>query len=239
MNPAKKNKVFSSFIAAMFSRIAPRYDLLNTILSWGIDGRWRQRAIDELTPAPGELLLDLCCGTAKMSLKVMERGSPPRMIVGVDISRPMLLIAKGKIERWNGAIVLLQGEAEALPFADGVVDKVMVAFGLRNLPHLPETLREVNRVLKLGGELAVLEFSPPKRWLRVFYYLYLRVWAPILAFFLASDRRAYRYLCSSIKGFHRAELLQEMGGTGFLPEKVIPLSWGITTLYLCRKVSHL
>ena len=223
----------------MFSRIAPRYDLLNSLLSWGRDSYWRHRAVAELNPAPGELLLDLCCGTAEMSLKAMERKNPPRMVVGVDISRPMLRIAKRKIEKRQGAIILLQGETVALPLADGMVDKVMVGFGLRNITHLSETLREVNRVLNMGGKLMVLEFSSPKPWLRGIYFLYLRLWAPLLALLLSPHHRAYGYLYTSIKGFHRAELLEKIEGAGFLAEKIIPLSWGITTLYLCRKVSRL
>ena len=238
MKQTKDRATSPSYIAAMFSRIAPRYDLLNTLLSWGRDEYWRQRAIDELSPAAGEVLLDLCCGTAEMSLKAVERGSPHGMVVGVDISRPMLRIARSKIEQRQGAISLLQGETTALPFADGVVDRVMVGFGLRNITRLPETLREVNRVLKTGGKLMVLEFSSPKPWLRGIYFLYLRAWAPLLAFFLSSDHRAYSYLCASIKRFDRAELLQQMERTGFAAEKVLPLSWGIVTIYLCRKTSH-
>src|SRR5262249_46268646 len=148
-------------VRAMFSHIAPRYDFLNHALSLNVDRRWRRflvGKVQDVLKRPGAVALDLCCGTGDLAIKLADIGPT----VGVDFCQPMLAIGARKIKGANLPIVLVEGDGLRIPLSDESVDVVTVAFGLRNVDGLESGLREMFRVLKHGGRVAVLEFSRPR-----------------------------------------------------------------------------
>jgi demethylmenaquinone methyltransferase/2-methoxy-6-polyprenyl-1,4-benzoquinol methylase len=163
-------------IAGMFDAIAPRYDLLNQWLSAGFDRRWRRRAIRSLKLTGGETLLDLCTGTADVALAARRGSNRARRVIGVDFASAMLKIAQEKIDQAGerGSIALLRGDATQLPIDTAGVDTLSVAFGVRNVEDAVGACREMWRVLRPGGRLAILEFAIPRlaivRGMYLFYF---------------------------------------------------------------------
>jgi demethylmenaquinone methyltransferase/2-methoxy-6-polyprenyl-1,4-benzoquinol methylase len=202
-------------VRSMFDRIARRYDLLNHLLSAGVDVRWRRRALDALELRSPARVLDLCTGTADLLIEALGR-DPRHCGVGVDLSRRMLergaekLRARGLASR----ATLVGAAAEQLPFRGGVFDAAVVAFGIRNVSDRPVALRELQRVLRPGGRLVVLEFSEPRGPLAPVFRLYFRWVLPGVAGLL-SDGAAYAYLPESVARFPSAEafagLMREAG----------------------------
>jgi demethylmenaquinone methyltransferase/2-methoxy-6-polyprenyl-1,4-benzoquinol methylase len=189
---------------AMFSSIARRYDLLNRVLSFGIDGRWRRRLVEVSGVAPDSRVLDVATGTADVAI-AFARHSRARRIVGLDRSSGMLEVARGKLIRRGlaGRIVVVEGEALRLPIADASFDVVTIAFGLRNLPDYQAGVAEMARALDRGGRLLILEFFPPlgDGWFGRTYRAYLRSVLPAAGQLISGSNDAYRYLSSSIRGF--------------------------------------
>jgi demethylmenaquinone methyltransferase / 2-methoxy-6-polyprenyl-1,4-benzoquinol methylase len=168
--PAKQ----PSRIAGMFDAIAARYDLLNHLLSAGLDNLWRRRAVASLQLTAGETVLDLCAGTGDLAIAA-HRGAPGvRRVIGVDFSGAMLAIGKSKAMRFP-SIVFVRGDATQVPLGDGTIDAVTIGFGIRNVEHPAAACREVFRVLRPGGRLAILEFALPRApMLRNLYLWYFR-----------------------------------------------------------------
>lgn len=223
-------------VRSMFDRIAGRYDLLNRLLSAGVDMRWRRRALGALDlQSPGRVL-DLCTGTADLLIEALGRGS--RLTgVGVDISSGMLAQGRGKL-RARGLAArasLVAAAAEGLPLRDAVFDAALVAFGIRNVSDTPAALRELQRVLRPGGRLVVLEFSEPRGPLAPAFRLYFRQVLPRLAGLL-SDGSAYAYLPASVARFPSVEafstLLRE---AGFRDVAWRRLTGGVACLHQGRK----
>ena len=179
-------------VRGMFDRIAPVYDLMNRVMTAGLDGRWRRLAAREVV-WPGDRVLDACCGTGDLAVEAERRGG---RVVGLDFSAPMLQRARRK----SGAIEWIQGDALALPFADGEFDAVTVGFGVRNLADLEGGLREAARVLRPGGRIAVLEITRPRGLLRPFFRLWFDVLVPFAGRVLPGGR-AYTYLPASVSRF--------------------------------------
>ena len=229
-------------IAAMFDKIAFRYDFLNRFLSGGIDIYWRRRAIRELaggvTAATGKTILDVATGTADMAI-MMARYLSSSHITGIDISTGMLEIGRQKITRlqMEEKISLQTGDSEAIHFPDAHFDAVTVAFGVRNFENLEKGLGEMLRVLKPGGRLVVLEFSQPKTpGVRHVYDLYLRLVAPNIGKMVSSNREAYQYLNDSVKAFPEGEnFLRIMETCGYKNTQLRRLSLGICSLYIGEK----
>jgi demethylmenaquinone methyltransferase/2-methoxy-6-polyprenyl-1,4-benzoquinol methylase len=219
----------------MFDRIAPRYDLLNHLLSFGIDIAWRRRAVRVLAPRAGERILDLCCGTADLSLALASGGA---WIAGADFSRPMLTLGQDKSRRRRASVSLCAADVLALPFPPRSFDAASIAFGVRNLADPLVGLREVRRVLRPSGRLLVLEFTPPLRpLLRHAYRLYLGTALPLLGLLVAGDIDAYRYLGRSISAFYEpGAFARLLGEAGFEPTAPIELSGGIAAIYHARAV---
>ena len=190
-------------VAGMFDQIAFRYDFLNRFLSGGIDVYWRKRAIKELKSLQPRKMLDVATGTgdvAIMSYKFLK----PETIVGIDISEGMLQLGRQKVANLllNKQIALQQGDSEAINFADNTFDAITVAFGVRNFENLQKGLAEMNRVLKPGGKLVVLEFSRPKQAvIKGFYNLYMRIVTPRIGKLISKNREAYKYLNDSVQKF--------------------------------------
>lgn len=220
-------------IRAMFEGVAPRYDLLNRVLSMGIDQGWRARVVSSLELTPRHRVVDLCCGTGDLALAI----APFARATACDFTWNMLTRAKTKTEASGSAVNLAAADSLRLPFPAGTFDRATVAFGVRNLEDMPAGFREIHRVLAPGGVLAVLEFSRPNRWwLRAPYYVYLEWLLPLVGRLLSSRGEAYRYLADSIRGFPNPEVLVEMlEQAGFASVSFERLTGGIVALHLARK----
>jgi demethylmenaquinone methyltransferase/2-methoxy-6-polyprenyl-1,4-benzoquinol methylase len=179
-------------VRTMFDRIAPVYDVMNHVMTVGLDRRWRKLAVTEVV-WPGDRVLDACCGTGDLAVEAERRGG---RVVGLDFSPRMLERARPK----SGAIEWVQGDALALPFADGDFDAATVGFGVRNLSDLEAGLRELARVLRPGGKLAVLEITRPHGILRPFFRLWFDVLVPSAGRVLPGGQ-AYTYLPASVRRF--------------------------------------
>jgi demethylmenaquinone methyltransferase/2-methoxy-6-polyprenyl-1,4-benzoquinol methylase len=226
----------------MFSSIAPRYDLLNHLLSMNIDKSWRRRAVGLITDALSQgqsLCLDLCCGTGDLSLE-MTRQSSAR-IVASDFSHPMLQLNQAKIQRSAVATRIYVAEADALnlPFRSNSFDALAIAFGLRNLESPPLGLTEMQRVLKPGGRLVVLEFSKPTNRLfdRLFQFYFFRV-LPRIGRLISKHNQAYNYLPKSVSQFaDQEELCRIFVACGFENVGYLNLSGGIAAIHYGDKQS--
>jgi demethylmenaquinone methyltransferase / 2-methoxy-6-polyprenyl-1,4-benzoquinol methylase len=206
---ANNEQEASRQVREMFTRIAPRYDLLNHLLSAQMDRLWRARTARELAAIlrrPDALVLDLCCGTGDLTF-VLQRKAKGR-VLGVDFSHTMLVRAREKALAANGAspAPLLEADALHLPFADKSFDLVTSAFGFRNLANYEDGLKEIFRVLKPGATLGVLEFSEPAPgFLGDAYRFYTRTVLPKIGRWISGDAEAYAYLPKSVAGFFRPE----------------------------------
>jgi len=205
-------------VRSMFDRIAPRYDLLNRVLSAGIDVRWRRACVDELALAGPGPLLDVCAGTADLLVEALGREGA-RLGVGVDLSSAMLARGHEKLRRrgLGARTALFGGDAEQLPLAGGSMAGAVIGFGIRNVGDPRRALAEVQRVLRPGGRLVVLEFSMPRGLLGLAYRAYFRRLLPWIGR-LMSDRAAYAYLPASVARFPSppdfAELMRQAGFAG-------------------------
>ncbi|MBE9511397.1 MAG: bifunctional demethylmenaquinone methyltransferase/2-methoxy-6-polyprenyl-1,4-benzoquinol methylase UbiE [Bacteroidetes bacterium] len=224
----------------MFDNIAWRYDFLNHFLSFGIDRRWRKRAIHILSQVSPETILDVACGTGDMSIEALKL--KPRMIIGVDISEGMLAKGREKLEKKNleNIITLVQGDSDALQFDDQAFDAAMVAFGVRNFEDMNQGLAEILRVLKPGGLLVVLEFSKPRSpfFKNIFNLYFFRI-LPFVGSLFSKDASAYRYLPASVNAFpDRISFLDIMRKVGFTDNCFEELTMGIACLYYGKKELH-
>jgi len=223
-------------VRAMFDQIAPRYDLLNHLLSFNIDKLWRSVAVRELADIlgrPDARVLDLCCGTGDLSLALRRASRSAAPVAGLDFSMPMLSAARAKA-RGAGPIVLLQGDATRVPFPDRSFDAVTIAFGLRNLTSVDAGLAEIHRLLKPGGRAAILEFSRPvlpvMRELFQFYFSHV---LPRIGGAISGSRGAYTYLPESVKAFpDQVRLKEAMDRAGFAGVRYRNLSLGIAALHV-------
>ncbi|MFN0279536.1 MAG: bifunctional demethylmenaquinone methyltransferase/2-methoxy-6-polyprenyl-1,4-benzoquinol methylase UbiE [Pyrinomonadaceae bacterium] len=225
----------SQNVREMFGGIAGRYDLLNHILSLNIDKRWRRLVADELREILNDAnatVLDVACGTGDLSLELNRNAKA--QIVGTDFCRPMLSVAKEKTVATNARIPYLEADAMTLPFADEAFDAVTIAFGLRNLPNYENGLRELNRVLKPSGTLAVLECShPPLPVFRQIYGFYFNKVLPRIGGLVSGSGAAYRYLPNSVSTFPEQQaLVALMEQTGFTSVKYQNLTGGIAAIHI-------
>ena len=219
----------------MFDRIAPTYDLLNHLLSLGRDSSWRRRVAGQLDGNGPIEVVDLATGTGDLLICFLRKHKNIVRAVGLDISEKMLGVCREKLHRRNLAerAELLCAAASAMPFSDGVFDAATMAFGIRNTDETAATLKEIRRVLKPGGIALILEFSLPRhRVMRWSYLQYLRLAVPFVGALVSGDRYAYRYLNQSIESFCQREALSSvMRHAGFGEISVIPLSFGVASIY--------
>ena len=225
-------------IRQMFDEIAPRYDLLNRLLSFGVDRRWRRVAVRQLAiPAQGRVL-DVATGTGDVALEIARQTAPSVRIVGADFTQGMLVRGRAKVatSAYRGRIELVNAPCESLPHPDSTFDGVTIAFGIRNVVDRERGLREMTRVLKPGGRVVILEFATPRsRLFRSVYLCYFHCLLPRLGGLL-SRRSAYQYLPESVQEFpDRETFLAMMAAAGLTALRCIDLTGGIAAVYVGEK----
>lgn len=226
--PGKKQAV-----EAMFDDIAPRYDLLNRMLSLGIDQLWRDQAIEMLRGEQPKRILDVATGTGDLAIKALKLH--PDRVDGVDLSEEMLARGRDKIARLGESerITLRRGDAEKLPYSDNQFDAALVAFGVRNFENLRAGLEEIRRVLRPGGSLVILEFSRPSAFpVKQLYAFYSHVILPVVGRLVSKHPAAYKYLPTSVDAFPSGnEFVERFAGAGYEKIRWKPLTFGIASLY--------
>ncbi|SRR6056297_1321324 len=220
-------------VQTIFSEIAPRYDLLNHVLSLNIDRAWRRKAVDTLNweRTPGGTFLDACAGTYDLALELADREDFRGDIVASDFAQPMLVVGHPKLE--GKRVVPVCGDTLALPFPDASFDGATVGFGVRNLADLDRGFREFRRVLKPGARLVVLEFTtPPNRLVNAGYQFYFNRILPVIGRIVSGHPWAYTYLPESVKRFPGPdELADKLVGAGFETAEYELLSFGIAAIH--------
>ena len=227
-----------SRVRGMFAGIAPRYDLVNRLLSGGIDVVWRRSTVRRAPPPTDGAILDLCTGTGDLALAYARAAGPGVRVVASDFCRPMLDRGVEKSRRAGLAIEWVEADAQDLPFPSAGFDLVTVAFGLRNIADTNRGLGEMARVLKPGGTLAILEFSLPRSaWVRHAYLWYFRRVLPAIGNAVARNRSdAYTYLNRSVEEFPAGDALAAIiRAAGFVDVRSIPLTFGIASLTLATR----
>lgn len=224
-------------VASMFDSISPRYDLLNRVLSLGIDTIWRKKAINLLRADKPQLILDVATGTADLAIEALRIN--PKQVIGVDISAGMLAMGDEKLKKrkLQDRIQLVLGDSEGLPFEANKFDAATVAFGVRNFEHLLEGLKDIQRVLKPGAKLVVLEFSRPNTFpVKQVYNFYFRFILPLVGRLVSKDSAAYTYLPASVQVFPEGSaFLSYMEQAGFVKNQEKRLTFGICSIYVGQK----
>lgn len=220
-------------VAKMFNNISHKYDLLNHLLSLGIDIQWRKKAIKQLKPIQPKSILDVATGTGDFAIQSLSLN--PQKVIGVDISDGMLSVGKEKIanKKLDHIISLENGDSENLRFSDNNFDAVIVAFGVRNFEHLENGLSNMHRVLRKGGKVVILEFSKPTSFpFKQIYNFYFNSILPNIGNVISRDNSAYTYLPESVQAFPDGErFLEILNKTGFNQIECIPLTFGICSIY--------
>lgn len=224
-----------SRISGMFDSIAPRYDLLNRVLSAGLDQKWRQRAVGEVRLGRSARVLDLCTGTADLAIAAARR-HPDASVVGVDFSGAMLRLGLGKVREGGleRRIRLVRGDATRIPVGDSSCDAATIGFGIRNVAEPELALAELARVLKPGAGLAILEFGQPRiPGIRTLYLWYFRYLLPAIGKLVSRHGSAYSYLPASVGSFPAPpEFVKTIESHGFVKVEAVPLTFGIVYLYV-------
>ncbi len=226
--PGKKQKV-----EKMFNDIAPKYDLLNHVLSGGIDIVWRKQVRKLLEPLQPKQILDVATGTGDLAIELAKLD--PKKIVGLDIAAQMLQVGEVKIKKLklDHVIRMVHGDSAKIPFSDNSFDAITVAFGVRNFENLQKGLQQMHRVLKPKGRVVVLEFSKPNQFFfKQLYQFYFKYILPLVGRTISKHKEAYTYLPDSVSKFAEGQaFLDQMAMAGFHENKQKRLTMGIATLY--------
>jgi len=229
-----------AYVDSIFGSIARRYDLLTRLLSFGRDRRWKARLLDALSPDRGAgVLLDLACGTGALPLLLRERGFDG-VIVGLDRSLPMLAVAKHRLSgRGDSGVALVAGDLNALPVGDGTVDAVTMGYGLRYLTSIPDSLAQIQRVLRPGGIFVSLDFGvPPRRWYRRLAFTYLLVFGTLWGLLLHGRAGTYWHIVESLRAYPGQKTVAGwMREAGFCDVTVQEQLGGISAILAGRKPS--
>ena len=239
MKPYNEEQTKKEQVEEMFDNIAPTYDKINHIMSLNIDRMWRRRVMRIVRRSKAKKIMDVATGTGDLAIAMAKRVDRTQ-ILGVDLSEEMLAVARQKVQKQglDERIMLVKGDAEDLSMvADGTIDAVTVAFGVRNFENIERGLREMWRTIKEGGKLVVLEFSTPKnRVVRWVYSQYFHRLVPRIGGLISKDKRAYVYLPESVDEFPTPERFSEMlKEAGFKSVKRRSQSFGIAHIYVATK----
>ncbi|UCD34793.1 MAG: bifunctional demethylmenaquinone methyltransferase/2-methoxy-6-polyprenyl-1,4-benzoquinol methylase UbiE [Nitrospiraceae bacterium] len=223
-------------IQSMFSTIARRYDLLNRVLSLGIDRRWRTFAVSQLPAVSKGVFLDVATGTCDVALEIIRRQGPGAKVVGVDFSEGMLELGREKVRKSGNQerIEVRFADATTLPFEDNSFDASIIAFGIRNVRDYRKGISEMGRVVKSGGKVVILEFaSVQSGFFRPLYVFYITRILPFIGEIISGKKGAYQYLPDSMLNFPPPEKLKEaMEESGLHDVHYHTLSFGITTVHV-------
>jgi demethylmenaquinone methyltransferase/2-methoxy-6-polyprenyl-1,4-benzoquinol methylase len=235
---ARTEREAADWVRSMFAGVAPRYDLLNHLLTFNIDRLWRKLLIQRVKPIlgrPEARILDLCCGTGDVLIELQRAAASP--ILGGDFCHPMLVAAKAKIQARGYSSALFEGDAMQMPFPSGSLDLVTIAFGFRNFVNYTAGLAELHRVLRPGGLLAILECSHPRGWfMKTAHGLYSRMLVPLIGGLVSGSPEAYQYLPDSVEKFPRAEELRDlMIKAGFRNVRFELLTSGVAAFHFGEK----
>lgn len=224
-------------VAEMFDRVAPRYDLLNRVLSFGADRSWRRRAVALARLGGGERAVDVGVGTGDLAHGLLRASDPRSDVIGVDLSPAMLALSVRRLASSGGRYRPVVASAASLPLPDASVDRVVAGFTVRNVGDLPAVLREFRRVLRPGGRAVILELSHPRGGaFAALYWCYLERVAPRIASALGGDLEAYRYLPRSVRAFPRAEGLSRLlSEAGFAEVRAHRLTFGIAAIHIAAR----
>lgn len=237
MSQSSSSETKEQFVHSVFESIAPKYDMMNDLLSFRRHKAWRKFTMAKMNMSPGDTALDLCCGTCDWTISMAEASGGP--ISGLDFSEQMLEYGRRKVKDrgLDSRITLVQGNAMELPFEDNQFDYATIGFGLRNVPDLRQVLREMQRVVKPGGMVVCLELSKPT-WqpFKGLYYFYFQQVLPMLGRLVAKRYEQYKWLPDSLVQFPgRAELAEIFRETGLTRVEAYPLTGGIAALHIGSK----
>lgn len=220
-------------VEQMFDNISPKYDLLNRILSGGIDIQWRKDVIKMVQAAKPATILDIATGTG--DLAIMMAKNTNAQITGLDLSAGMLEVGRKKVEAegLNNRVTMIQGDSENLPFEDNSFDCITVSFGVRNFENLEKGLSEIRRILKPGGTFIILEFSYPTSFpMKQLYTFYSKNILPAIGKLISKDQSAYTYLPDSVAAFpHGEEMKNILKNVNFTQPIDKKLTFGIASIY--------
>jgi demethylmenaquinone methyltransferase/2-methoxy-6-polyprenyl-1,4-benzoquinol methylase len=237
--PSKNQK--ESYVREMFNGIARKYDLMNTLMSLGMDRAWRKYAIHRARIGAGMNVLDVCCGTAELTLETARAVGPMGHVTGLDFSEQMLAVGEQKVKtsEYQEHISLVQGNAMSLPFPDNSFDAAIVGWGLRNVPDIDQVLQEMGRVVRPGGWVVSLDMAKPS--LPIFkqvYWLYFNWLVPAMGKMTAKRRSAYQYLHDSSKKFDsQQQLTERFANNGLTHTKFHNLAGGVVAVVEGQKES--
>lgn len=237
ISPASVSK--DELVHGIFNKIAPRYDFLNAVASFGRHYNWQKKLIEAVAPRRGSRVLDVCCGTGMITLDLAQRLGAAGRVVGVDFSESMLAVAAANLRKsgLRDRVGLVCADAQKLPFADNTFDAVTIGYGLRNVGDMRQTLLEIKRVLKPGSRIGSLELAKPYvPGFKQLYNLYMAVGVPLLGKFIAHNKDAYRYLHDSIVAYpHQHEVTQIYRELGFENPRCYELTLGIASVHVAAK----
>lgn len=238
VKPYQGDKEKGKLVEEMFDNIAPAYDKLNHRLSWNIDKSWRNQAIQALQPYHPQVMLDIATGTGDFAILAAKMLKPQKLI-GADISEGMMKIGKQKVaeQKLDHVISFMKEDCMNLSFADNTFDAITAAFGIRNFEHLDKGLSEMQRVLKKGGHLSIVELTTPVTFpMRQLFKIYSHTFLPFYGKLVSKDKSAYNYLTASIEAFPQGEKMMEIfKKAGFDDMRFKRLTFGICTMYIATK----
>ena len=234
LNPCNEEQVHT-----FFNAIAKIYDLINLAVSFGTHTYWRKVLILKANSPPGSLVLDLCCGTGKITKDLAKMVGPHGKVVGLDFSENMLAIAKKNLKDYveKNTVTFIQADAQNLPFASNTFDCITIGYGLRNVKDLQKVLLEMKRVAKPGACVVSLELAKPYLpGFKQIYHLYLTQWIPLIGKMIAKNPEAYQYLRNSVLAYpHQHDITEIFKTLGFQNPECYELTWGVAAIHRATK----
>lgn len=222
-------------VRKIFNSIAPRYDLINDLLSFGIHRSWLKKAVRKIPIEDNYYILDLATGTGNFAFEFIK-ANPNVKVVGMDIAEQMIKIAQQKNEKFSGKVKFQVGDATNIPFQDNYFNVVSISYGIRNIQNMDRCFAEIHRVLKPNGYLVIVEFGLPSNLFRKIYRLYQNLFIVKFGGFISKNSEAYSYFVQSVNSFPYGEnFVQKIQETNlFHSVRYFPLTFGVAYIYICQ-----